>query len=72
MASAVMPRSSVATPYEIASTDPMSGQMSMAPTMAMSESVSSPMQAMSMATMRMHRCVPVSRAPLTKRRWITR
>ena len=45
----------------------MSGQMSMAPTMAMSEFVSRPMQAMVMATMRMHRCVPLSWAPLTKR-----
>lgn len=33
----------------------MSGQMSMAPTMAMSESISRPMLAISMAMMRMHR-----------------
>ena len=54
-ASTVISRSSVAMPYAMASTEPMSGQISMAPTMAMSESISRPMLAMSMAMMRMHR-----------------
>ena len=71
MASTVISRSSVATPYAMARTDPMSGQMSMAPTMAMPESISRPMLAMSMAMMRMHKCEPVRRAPFTKRLRIT-
>ena len=54
-ASRVISRSSVAMPYAMARTEPMSGQMSMAPTMAMSESISRPMLAMSMAMMRIHR-----------------
>ena len=49
----------------------MMGQMSMAPTMAMSESVSKPTQAMTMAITRIHRWVPLRRAPLTKRFLIT-
>lgn len=71
MASTVISRSSVAMPYAMARTDPISGQMSMAPTMAMSESISRPMLAMSMAMMRMHRWEPVRRAPFTKRLRIT-
>ena len=71
MASTVISRSSVAMPYAMARTEPMSGQMSMAPTMAMSESISRPMLAMSMAMMRMHRWEPVRRAPFTKRLRIT-
>ena len=60
--------SAVATEYEMASTEPMSGQMSMAPTMHSVESVFRPMEAMSIATMRMQRCVPLSLEPFTKRR----
>ena len=60
--------SAVATEYEMASTEPMSGQMSMAPTMHSVESVFRPMEAMSIATMRMQRCVPLSLDPFTKRR----
>ena len=70
-ASTVISRSSVAMPYAMARTEPMSGQMSMAPTMAMSESISRPMLAISMAMMRMHRWEPVRRAPFTKRLRIT-
>ena len=71
MASTVISRSSVAMPYAMARTEPMSGQMSMAPTMAMSESISRPMLAMSMAMIRIHKCEPVSRAPFTNRLRIT-
>ena len=55
MASTVISRSSVAMPYAMARTEPMSGQMSMAPTMAISESISRPMLAINMAMIRMHR-----------------
>ena len=58
-------------PYAMARTEPMSGQMSMAPTMAMSESISRPMLAINMAMIRMHKCEPVRRAPFTKRLRIT-
>ena len=71
MASTVISRSSVAMPYAMARTEPMSGQMSMAPTMAMSESISRPMLAINMAMIRMHKCEPVRRAPFTKRLRIT-
>ena len=70
-ASTVISRSSVAMPYAMARTEPMSGQMSMAPTMAMSESISRPMLAINMAMMRMHRWEPVRRAPFTKHLRIT-
>ena len=49
----------------------MSGQMSMAPTMAISESISRPMLAINMAMIKMHKCEPVRRAPFTKRLRIT-
>ena len=71
MASTVISRSSVAMPYAMARTEPMSGQMSMAPTMAISESISRPMLAINMAMIRMHKCEPVRRAPFTKRLQIT-
>ena len=71
IASTAISRSSVAMPYAMARTEPMSGQMSMAPTMAMSESISRPMLAINMAMIRMHKCEPVRRAPFTKRLRIT-
>ena len=70
-ASTVISRSSVAMPYAMARTDPISGQMSMAPTMAISESISRPMLAINIAMIRMHKCEPVRRAPFTKRLRIT-
>ena len=70
-ASRVISRSSVAMPYAMARTEPMSGQMSMAPTMAISESISRPMLAINMAMIKMHKCEPVRRAPFTKRLRIT-
>lgn len=70
-ASTVISRSSVAMPYAMARTEPMSGQMSMAPTMAISESISRPMLAINMAIIRMHKCEPVRRAPFHKRLRIT-
>jgi len=67
----VISRSSVAMPYAMARTEPMSGQMSMAPTMAISESISRPMLAINMAMIKMHKCEPVRHHPFTKRLRIT-
>ncbi len=49
----------------------MSGQMSMAPTTHSVELVLRPMDAMSIATIRMQRCVPLILEPPTKRRRIS-